>query len=49
MVLASPELVLIIAIDALYVNNTGIHIEHILFSRTKIDQDYAPKTTKMKS
>lgn len=36
MVLTSPELVLIIAIDAIYVNNTGIPLEHVLFSRKKL-------------
>lgn len=49
MVLTSLELVLVIAIDAVYGNNTGMHIEHILFSRKKINRDYAPKTTKTKS
>lgn len=35
MVLTSLELVLVIAIDAVYSNNAGIHIDHILFSRKK--------------
>lgn len=35
MVLTSLELVLVLAIDVVYGNNIGIHIEHILFSRKK--------------